>query len=80
MPFREWDFTFQELVSELLELLREYPGTLGELREWPFHSDGVFPGKKWGGPQASELGKFVERQRGNGQRGNGPKSSERFLE
>ena len=25
------------------ELLREYPGTLRELREWPFHSESVFP-------------------------------------
>ena len=25
------------------ELLREYPGTLSELREWPFHSESVFP-------------------------------------
>ena len=36
MPFREWDFSFRELFFELRELLREYPGTLPELREWPF--------------------------------------------
>ena len=36
MPFREWDFVFGES-------LREYPGTLPELREWPFHSKSVFP-------------------------------------
>ena len=34
--FREWNFQFREL-------LREYPGTLRELREWPFHSESVFP-------------------------------------
>ena len=34
--FREWNFEFREL-------LREYPGTLRELREWPFHSESVFP-------------------------------------
>ena len=42
-PLREWDFSFRELFSELRELLREYPGTLPELREWPFHSESVFP-------------------------------------
>ena len=42
-PFREWDFAFRELFSELWELLREYPGTLPELQEWPFHSESVFP-------------------------------------
>ena len=31
------------IFSELRELLREYPGTLPELREWPFHSESVFP-------------------------------------
>ena len=31
-PFREWDFAFRELFSELRELLREYR-TLPELRE-----------------------------------------------
>ena len=36
MPFREWNFEFREL-------LREYPGTLRELREWPVHSERVFP-------------------------------------
>ena len=35
-PFREWNFQFREL-------LREYPGTLPELREWPFRSESVFP-------------------------------------
>ena len=30
-------------VSEFRELLREYPGTLLELRECPFHSESVFP-------------------------------------
>ena len=34
--FREWNFEFREL-------LREYPGTLRELREWPFRSESVFP-------------------------------------
>ena len=43
MPFREWNFAFRELFSQLRELLREYPGTLPELREWPFHSESVFP-------------------------------------
>ena len=38
-PFREWDFAFRELFSELRELPRECPGTLRELREWPFHSE-----------------------------------------
>ena len=33
---REWNFQFREL-------LREYPGTLRELQEWPFHSESVFP-------------------------------------
>ena len=42
MPFREWDFSFRELFSELRELLREYPGTLPELQEWPLHSESVF--------------------------------------
>ena len=36
-------FAFRELFPELRELLREYPGTLPELREWPFHSESVFP-------------------------------------
>ena len=31
------------LFSELRELLREYPGTLPEFREWPVHSESVFP-------------------------------------
>ena len=43
MPFREWNFVFRELNFEFRELLREYPGTLPELREWPFHSESVFP-------------------------------------
>ena len=30
-------------IFEFRELLREYPGTLPELREWPFHSESVFP-------------------------------------
>ena len=34
--FREWSFEFREL-------LRECPGTLRELREWPLHSESVFP-------------------------------------
>ena len=42
-PFREWDFSFRELVFELRELLRECPGTLPELRERPFRSESVFP-------------------------------------
>ena len=34
MPFREWNSeNIRESLSELRELLREYPGTLGELRE-----------------------------------------------
>ena len=33
---------FREILSELRELLREHPGTLPELREWPFHSESVF--------------------------------------
>ena len=43
MPFRAWNFAFRESVSEFRELLREYPGTFRELREWPFHSESVFP-------------------------------------
>ena len=43
MPFRKWDFAFRELFSELRKLLREYPGTLPELRERPFRSESVFP-------------------------------------
>ena len=43
MPFREWNFSFRESPSEFRELLRKYPGTLPELREWPFHSESVFP-------------------------------------
>ena len=42
-PFREWDLSFRELISQLRELLRERPGILPELREWPFHSESVFP-------------------------------------
>ena len=42
-PFREWNSAFRESVSELREMLREYPGTLPELREWPFRSESVFP-------------------------------------
>ena len=53
-PFREWDFPFRELFSELRELLREYPGTLPELREWPFRSESFFP-EIGGGSQTSEL-------------------------
>ena len=41
--FREWDRIPRIIFSELRELLREYPGTLPELREWPFHSESVFP-------------------------------------
>ena len=40
MPFREWNFAFRESLSELL---RECPGTLREFREWPSHSESVFP-------------------------------------
>ena len=47
-PFREWNFVFREWNFQFRELLREYPGSLRELREWPFHS------WNWGGPQASE--------------------------
>ena len=42
-PFREWDFAFRELFSELRELLQEYPRMLPELRESPFHSESDFP-------------------------------------
>ena len=41
-PFREWNFVFREWNFQFRELLREYPGTLRELREWPFHSESVF--------------------------------------
>ena len=53
MPFRERDFAFRELFSELRKLLREYPGTLPELREWLFTPRAFF--LKLGGPQASDL-------------------------
>ena len=43
MPFREWNFVFREWNFKFRELLREYPGTLQELREWLFHSESVFP-------------------------------------
>ena len=43
MPFREWNFVFREWTFEFRELLREHPETLRELREWPFHSESVFP-------------------------------------
>ena len=43
MPFREWNFVFREWNFEFRELLRECPGTLPELREWPFHSESFFP-------------------------------------
>ena len=43
MPFREWNFVLQEWNFKFRELLREYPGTLRELREWPFHSESAFP-------------------------------------
>ena len=42
-PFREWNFVFREWNFKFRELLREYPGTLRELREWPFHSESFFP-------------------------------------
>ena len=42
-PLREWNFIFREWNFQFRELLREYPGTLRELREWPFHSESVFP-------------------------------------
>ena len=44
MLFREWKFSFRESVSEFRELLRECPGILRELREWPFHFESVFSG------------------------------------
>ena len=53
MPFREWNFVFREWNFEFRELLGEYPGTLPELREWPFRSESVFSGN-WGGSQASD--------------------------
>ena len=43
MPFREWNFVFREWNFEFRELVREYPGTLPELREWTYHSESVFP-------------------------------------
>ena len=43
MPFRERNFVFREWNFQFRDLLREYPGTLPELREWPFHSESVFP-------------------------------------
>ena len=43
MPFREWNFVFREWNFQFRELLREYPGTLRELREEPLHSENVFP-------------------------------------
>ena len=43
MLFREWTFLLREWNFEFRELLREYPGTLRDLREWPFHSESVFP-------------------------------------
>ena len=49
MPFREWNVALRESDSEFRELLREYPRSLRELREWPFHSESVFS------PQASEF-------------------------
>ena len=36
-------FLIPRIFSELRELLQEYPGTVPELREWPFHSESVFP-------------------------------------
>ena len=39
MPLREWNLAFWESLSEIRELLREYPGILREIREWPFHSE-----------------------------------------
>ena len=41
------------------DLLREYPGTLRELREWPLHSESVFF-SNWGGPQASDYLKEIQ--------------------
>ena len=46
-PFWEWDFAFRELFSELRELLREYPGTLPELREWLFTPRAFFLKLGW---------------------------------
>ena len=46
---KSWDaiprmgFRFPRMEFGFRELLREYPGTLRELREWPFHSESVFP-------------------------------------
>ena len=42
MQFREWNFALRESLSEIRELLREYPGALREIREWPFHPESVF--------------------------------------
>ena len=56
---KSWDaiprmeFCIPRMEFQFRELLREYPGTLRELREWPFHSESVFP-QNWGGPQASD--------------------------
>ena len=43
MPFQEWNFAFRERNFKFRELLRVFPRTLRELREWPFHSETVFP-------------------------------------
>ena len=43
IPRMEWNFVFRESRSEFRELLREYPRTVRELREWPFHSESVLP-------------------------------------
>ena len=46
--FKSWDaiprveFRIPRMEFKFRELLREYPGTLRELREWPFHSESVF--------------------------------------
>ena len=42
-PFWEWYFSFRQIFFQLRELLREYPETLPELREWPFRSKSIFP-------------------------------------
>ena len=50
MPFQEWNAVFRESASEFRELFlnsescsENAPGTLRELREWPFHSKIICP-------------------------------------
>ena len=46
--FRSLEFRIPRMEFRIFrELLREYPGTLRELREWPFPSESVFPEIGW---------------------------------